>query len=29
VFLAYSKMYLDIEEYERLVDPEGSQEIIE
>ena len=29
VFLAYSKMYLDIEEYERLVDPEGSQEIID
>ena len=26
VFLAYSKMYLDIEDYERLVDPEGSQE---
>jgi integrase len=28
VFLAYSNMYLDDEDYEKLVDPEGSQEIL-
>ena len=29
IFLAYSKMYLDDDEYERMVGLEGSQEIIE
>ena len=29
VFLTYSKMYLDDEDYERLVDPESNQEIVD